>query len=92
MDIIEFIEKGLNYRLLEYQKNLLYKVVQNPDKYTIRLEPLSRTNMCRIMLVKEKDRDIHSNHKGYASEIIFTDERTPEDRKDGMRKFIRRKR
>ena len=27
----------------------------------------------------------------FADEIIFTDEREPEDRKDGMRKFIRRK-
>ena len=66
MDIVEFIEKGLNYRLFEYQKNLLYKVEQNP---------ISRTNMCRIMSVKEKERsDIHANHEGYSADFIFIDE------------------
>ena len=66
MDIVEFIEKGLNYRLFEYQKNLLYKAEQNP---------ISRTNMCRIMSVKEKERsDIHTNHEGYSADFIFIDE------------------
>ena len=39
MNIVEFIEKCLNYHLLEYQKNLLYKIEQNP---------LSRTNSSDI--------------------------------------------
>ena len=66
MDIVEFVEKGLNYRLFEYQKNLLYKVEQNP---------ISRTNMYRIMSVKEKERsDIHTNLEGYSADFIFIDE------------------
>ena len=66
MDIVEFVEKGLNYRLFEYQKNLLYKIEQNP---------LSRTNMCRIISVKEKERsDIHTNLEGYSADFIFIDE------------------
>lgn len=66
MDIVEFVEKGLNYRLFEYQKNLLYKIEQNP---------LSRTNMYRIMSVKEKERsDIHTNLEGYSADFIFIDE------------------
>ena len=72
MDIVEFMEKGLNYRLFEYQKNLLYKVEQNP---------ISRTNMCRIMSVKEKERsDIHTNHEGYSADFIFIDELEPENK------------
>ena len=83
MDIVEFIEKGLNYRLFEYQKNLLYKVEQNPNNYTIRLQPLPRTNMCRIMSVKEKERsDIHTSHEGYYADFIFIDELEPENKKE----------
>lgn len=92
MDFADFIEKNWNCRLLEYQKKLIREVEKHPDKYSIKLFPLSRDNQVRIVLVeKTEHEDVHSNHKGYASEIIFTDERTPEDRKDGMRKFIRRK-
>ena len=72
MNIVEFIEKCLNYRLFEYQKNLLYKVEQNPNNYTIRLQPLSRTNSS----------DIHTNHEGYSIDFIFIDEIEPENRKE----------
>ena len=80
MDFADFIEKIWNCRLLEYQKELIREVEKHPDKYSIKLLPLSREKQVRIMLVEKTD------------EIIFTDEREPEDRKDGMRKFIRRKR
>lgn len=92
MDFVDFIEKIWNCRLLEYQKELIREVEKYPDKYNIKLIPLSRENQVRIMLVeKTKHEDVHSNHKGYAAEIIFTDERTHEYTKEGFRKFIRRK-
>lgn len=54
MDIVAFIEKVWNYRLLEYQKKLIRKVEKHPDKYSIKLLPLSRENQVRIMLVEKK--------------------------------------
>ena len=93
MDFADFIEKIWNCRLLEYQKKLIREVEKHPDKYSIKLLPLSREKQVRIMLVeKTEHKDAHSNHEGYHVDFIFTDEREPEDRKDGMRKFIRRKR
>lgn len=92
MDFADFIEKIWNCRLLEYQKKLIREVEKHPDKYSIKLLPLSREKQVRIMLVeKTEHKDVHSNHEGYSVDFIFTDEREPEDRKDGMRKFIRRK-
>ena len=55
MDFADFIEKIWNCRLLEYQKKLIREVEKHPDKYSIKLLPLSREKQVRIMLVEKTE-------------------------------------